>query len=99
MWTILAKVKGNTSSPNGLCPNRHLKAHDSMEGTREARELDGDRGRDQLLLKVRGHVDGLSGLTVSSKLLGPSTTMSVNKRKLRKICPLPPVVLKKMIKC
>ena len=68
---------------NGLCPNRHLKAHDSMEGTLEAWELDGDCGRDQLPVKVRGHVDRLSGLPVSSKLLGPSTTMSVNKRKLR----------------
>ena len=47
--------------PNGLCPNRHLKAHYFMEGTLEAGELVGDRGRDKLVVKVRGHVDGLSG--------------------------------------
>ena len=47
--------------PNELCPNSHLKAPDFMEGTLEARELDGDCGRDQLIVKVRGHVYGLSG--------------------------------------
>ena len=47
--------------PNRLCPNRHLKAHDSMKSTFEDRELDGGHGRDQLVVKVRGHVDGLSG--------------------------------------
>ena len=79
----IGRCKWEHIFPTGLFPNRHLKAHDSMEGTLEARELDGDCGRDKLVVKVRGHVDGLSGLPVSFKLLGPSTTMSVNKRKLR----------------
>ena len=79
----IGQAKREHIFPNELCPNSHLKAPDSIEGTLEARELDGDCGRDQLIVKVRGHVDGLSGLPVSSKLLGPSTTMSVNKRKLR----------------
>ena len=70
--------------PNRLCPYRHLKAHDSMEGILEARELDGNSGRDKLVVKVRGHVDCLSGLPVSSKLLGPSTNMSVKKEKSEK---------------
>ena len=47
--------------PTGLCPNSHLKAHDTMEGTLEARELDGDSGGAQLVIKVRGHIDSLSG--------------------------------------
>ena len=81
----IGQCKRELIFPNRLCPNRHLKAHDSMEGTLEAGELDGDCGRDQLVVKVRGLVDDLSGLPVSFKLLGPSTTMSVNKRKLRKI--------------
>ena len=32
-----------------------------MEGTLEARELDGDRGRYQAVVKVRGNVDCLFG--------------------------------------
>ena len=47
--------------PTGLCPNSHLEAHDSMEGTLKARELDGDCGGAQLVVKVRSHVDSLSG--------------------------------------
>ena len=57
----IGRCKWEHIFPTGLFPNRHLKAHDSMEGTLEARELDRDSGGAQLVVKVRGHIDGLSG--------------------------------------
>ena len=71
--------------PTGLCPNCHLKAHDTMEGALEAWELDGDSGGAQLVVKVRGHIDGLSGNHCLLQIVWSIHYYACKQKKIRNI--------------